>query len=236
MLENEKNKEEWICETCGSVFHKRHALIGHKRIHSKIVKQKTEKRKEERKARQESIEHRICQYCDKEFKTKMARVGHLARCLKSPKKTIRDLRRNEKVSLEYTPESWLRYTHGCMREALFLEQGESCFKCKLKTWLGQQITLEIEHIDGNNSNNNRENLQLLCPNCHSQTSTWRGRNKNKGKSGKRVQDEVLTQALRETQTIRQALQKVGLTPKSSNYTRAKLLLLSLDSQSSERAF
>jgi hypothetical protein len=41
--------------------------------------------------------------------------------------------------------------------------------------------LEVEHIDGNWRNNTEDNLILLCPNCHSLTSTYRGRNKGRGR-------------------------------------------------------
>lgn len=53
-----------------------------------------------------------------------------------------------------------------------------CEECGIDNWLGKKITLEIDHIDGNTKNNSPENLKLLCPNCHSQTPTWR-RNKPK---------------------------------------------------------
>lgn len=56
-----------------------------------------------------------------------------------------------------------------------------CESCGLAEWRDQPIVLELDHIDGNTLNNAVENLQLLCPNCHSQTPTWRGRGK-KGKS------------------------------------------------------
>lgn len=52
-------------------------------------------------------------------------------------------------------------------------------KCNLKEWLGNTLVLELDHIDGNRKNNNLVNLRLLCPNCHSQTSTWRGRRNKK---------------------------------------------------------
>jgi hypothetical protein len=41
------------------------------------------------------------------------------------------------------------------------------------------IPIELDHIDGDNQNNNLENLRILCPNCHAQTSTYCGKNKNK---------------------------------------------------------
>lgn len=54
-----------------------------------------------------------------------------------------------------------------------------CENCGLSEWLGQPISLELNHIDGNNSNNNLINLNLLCPNCHAQTPNYRGLNKKK---------------------------------------------------------
>jgi uncharacterized protein YerC/Zn finger protein HypA/HybF involved in hydrogenase expression len=54
-----------------------------------------------------------------------------------------------------------------------------CKECGLKEWNGKKISLELDHIDGDARNNNADNFRLLCPNCHSQTSTWRGRNVNR---------------------------------------------------------
>jgi 5-methylcytosine-specific restriction endonuclease McrA len=50
-----------------------------------------------------------------------------------------------------------------------------CEKCSLTEWMDEKIALEIHHKDGDSANNVLENLQLLCPNCHSTTSNWRGR-------------------------------------------------------------
>ena len=51
-----------------------------------------------------------------------------------------------------------------------------CEKCGLTEWLGQPISLEVHHVDGDRSNNTIENFQLLCPNCHAQTDSYRGKN------------------------------------------------------------
>jgi len=54
-----------------------------------------------------------------------------------------------------------------------------CYKCNLSSWNNQPIPLELEHIDGDHLNNSLANLTILCPNCHAQTSTYRGKNKRK---------------------------------------------------------
>ena len=59
------------------------------------------------------------------------------------------------------------------------EEIESCQMCGTKEWLGKKIKLEVDHIDGDKHNNSRENLRLLCPNCHSTTPTWRKPNQYK---------------------------------------------------------
>lgn len=53
---------------------------------------------------------------------------------------------------------------------------EICDMCKIgKEWNGLPLTLELDHIDGENTNNLLSNLRWVCPNCHFQTSTFRGR-------------------------------------------------------------
>lgn len=54
-----------------------------------------------------------------------------------------------------------------------------CECCNLSQWLGEKIPLELDHINGINTDNRIENLRLLCPNCHAMTDTYRGKNINK---------------------------------------------------------
>ena len=52
-----------------------------------------------------------------------------------------------------------------------------CSICGLNKWQDKKINLEVDHIDGNSTDNRIENLRFLCPNCHSQTSTFGFRGK-----------------------------------------------------------
>jgi 5-methylcytosine-specific restriction endonuclease McrA len=54
-----------------------------------------------------------------------------------------------------------------------------CECCGLTTWLEKPIPLELHHIDGDRTNNTLENFQLLCPNCHAFTDSYRGKNSRK---------------------------------------------------------
>jgi 5-methylcytosine-specific restriction endonuclease McrA len=59
---------------------------------------------------------------------------------------------------------------------------EHICECCLNTiWMDKPIPLEVHHKDGNKDNNNLDNLQLLCPNCHALTDNYRGKNTHKHK-------------------------------------------------------
>lgn len=48
------------------------------------------------------------------------------------------------------------------------------------TWNDRPLALQLDHIDGDATHNGLENLRILCPNCHSQTRTFAGRNMGRG--------------------------------------------------------
>lgn len=108
-------------------------------------------------------------------------------------------------------------------QAIINLRGRKCEQCQNTEWLGNPINLEIHHLDGNHQNNDLSNLQLLCPNCHSYTENYCGKNVNTGKI--KVSDEELVEALEKKSSIRQALLSVGLAGSGGNYKRANELIV-----------
>lgn len=84
-------------------------------------------------------------------------------------------------------ENWETSPPGKNRIKRFLTEkfGKKCSVCGIDSWNGRELVLELEHIDGNSENNSKENLCLICPNCHSQTPTYKARNKGNGRHTRR---------------------------------------------------
>jgi 5-methylcytosine-specific restriction endonuclease McrA len=107
-----------------------------------------------------------CDICEKEFSTPQGTGVH------------RSYHTNPGCSRPMVPFEELK-KDGSRKTRLIVERGHTCEICKLTKWMNQPIPIELDHIDGNPDNNGRENLRLLCPNCHSQTPTHAGRNTGK---------------------------------------------------------
>lgn len=80
-------------------------------------------------------------------------------------------------------------TRDSIRRYLIEEVGNKCSieGCSVgASWLDKDITLVVDHIDGNAMDNSISNVRLLCPNCNSQTDTFSGRNKGNGRRSRRM--------------------------------------------------
>lgn len=65
-----------------------------------------------------------------------------------------------------------------------------CAICGCTEWQGKTLSLELDHINGANNDNRLENLRFLCPNCHSQTSTYGSRNQQTNSSEYDIPDDL----------------------------------------------
>ena len=112
-----------------------------------------------------------------------------------------------------------------------------CELCSIKEWYDpfenkiKPVNLELDHINGNERDNRKKNLRLICSNCHSFTPTYKGRNINGGirKGENKISDIVLLEHLK-TKNIRQSLISVGMSASGENYQRCKILKKQLTSE------
>lgn len=146
-----------------------------------------------------------CKYCDKKFKNRSKFGGHVSGHVRSgnvKKKSNQD-RCNKRLHCKFCNQLFkngrLRHSHeryfhspwesikkdSTRRTRLVQEQGHHCSVCKLTEWQNKPIPIELDHIDGNPENNTKENCRLICPNCHAQTPTYKGRNVGKIINSKR---------------------------------------------------
>lgn len=98
--------------------------------------------------------------------------------------------------------------HILRKKIVMDEQEYKCSHCGLDEWMGLRITLELDHIDGNNKNNVRSNLRCLCPNCHSITDTWKV-GQYKGQKTRKCSDEEIITAFKKCGTINATLKELG---------------------------
>ena len=117
----------------------------------------------------------VCKNCGGDLKPKAS--------IYCSNKCQMEWQRNEKIRL--WEEEGKPPGHLVVRKYLE-EKFPNCSECGVgTTWNGKPLVLEKEHIDGDSENNSIDNLTLLCPNCHSQTSTFKGRNIGNGRKKRR---------------------------------------------------
>ena len=85
-------------------------------------------------------------------------------------------------------------------------------------WNGISLTLQIDHVNGIRDDNRKENLRWLCPNCHSQTDTFTGKNKTKKEIINFTVEEAI-EALQQTENVNQATKLIGCAQGGANWIR-----------------
>jgi predicted restriction endonuclease len=88
------------------------------------------------------------------------------------------------ISGEYVGQILHFRSDGWLRKLLTDTFGYKCACCGINTWLGKQLILEVNHKDGDASNNVLSNLEYLCHNCHSQTDTFKAKNKTSARTSR----------------------------------------------------
>ena len=111
----------------------------------------------------------------------------------------------------------LRYAFKYLKE----EREWKCEQCGLSEWQGSTLPLEVHHINGDHWDQRRENLQILCPNCHALTKTWRSKGRKKEQQ---ISDAEIVNYIKESENIHEALNKLGMSSKGANYARVQRLL------------
>jgi 5-methylcytosine-specific restriction endonuclease McrA len=102
----------------------------------------------------------------------------------SPNPSGRGLKKNKRDGFDKIPlieileNKHPQYQTNKLRIRLVKEKikEEKCEVCGIKDWNGSPVSFELDHINGVRNDHRLENLRIICPNCHSQTHTYRAKN------------------------------------------------------------
>jgi hypothetical protein len=93
-----------------------------------------------------------------------------------------------KVKENFTKiENGIHVSSNILKKYLIHKNGDQCMECgwdKVNP-VTKKVPVELEHIDGDHRNNTLGNVKLLCPNCHSLTTTYKALNRGKGRPSRR---------------------------------------------------
>lgn len=150
---------------------------------------------------------KVYQVSDEEFKIIVANSNSYSDCLRALglttkggsssdilKKRIAELecsvkhfggKNTQSPNAKYTLDEILiensTYANISRLKSRLINEGKMSYECAFcgnkGEWLGHKITLQLDHINGKNNDHRIENLRFLCPNCHSITPTYAGKNK-----------------------------------------------------------
>ncbi len=123
-------------------------------------------------------------------------------------------------------------TTSSLRKRLIKEglKEDRCEICVLHEWCGRPLVLQLDHINGDRTDNRLENLRILCPNCHSQTETWCGRNIGRARNSATIEAQASVVELADTTVSRiVAERREGSNPSRGTRPALQLTFGDLDS-------
>lgn len=141
-------------------------------------------------------------------------------------------RRNGKFINEYKIENLFKNGTKSNRSTLkrYLVTNDlleyKCNICGIDNWNGKYLTLQLDHIDGDEYNNNLKNLRFLCPNCHSQEPTTCIGKKQENKNGWIIKNiEKIIEIIKQKENIHQVLQEFNLSTAGENYKTIERIMI-----------
>lgn len=123
----------------------------------------------------------VCENCGKVYKAYRSSLGKFC-CHKCEHEAHRRQRYQMLIDGD---ETMMRanYSPRVFKNFILEEQGRVCAICEMPPeWNGKSLVFILDHIDGDASNNKRDNLRCICPNCDSQLDTYKSKNKNGARS------------------------------------------------------
>jgi hypothetical protein len=131
-----------------------------------------------------------CKHCNTEFKFKGYSYNHIFCSLDC---SYAHQTKQKNILSEQRYQDWLagidlgvKNLRKLVRDFLTRRDGYKCSCCGIDSYNGKPITLWIDHIDGDASNNHQTNFRFMCPNCDSQSETFGGKNYGKGRKSRGI--------------------------------------------------
>lgn len=196
-----------ICIGCQREFKSVKSLNSHKRFCQKWQELGLARSKHTISLEKRKLKPEDCPNCGKTFKNVYAMSSHKAWCLGLNSYESRSQEAKNKMAWSagktvFTSD-YLSKKHPVsevflvgktkkhLRKWVFkIFDCKCCMECGIEEWNGKTLSFDIHHVDGVSSNNVLSNLQILCPNCHSQTWNFRRRKSEFVSPSKTLHDHV----------------------------------------------